>query len=332
MNSMTEKYRAAAQEYLSRLTWQNLSPRTVENYTGTLNTFGDFLETTDAGDLYEAVELWKEHMLRNGNKPSTVCARLTCLGIFFTKAAKRSFPKELRYADNPVEEVELPKVVRTPYAETLNDEQIMALFENKPYHGARNWAKAYAVTMLLINEKIRNAELLDLRVSDLDMTHHELVVRSGKGRKSRVVDLSRLSETAVSAYLMSGIRPAYLTDDDYLFGTEKSGKWDRGTRQGLSDLVSHHIEQVCGVSGVRTHALRHVGSRICLNAGMSMEELQGALGHSQITTTGIYTNRVLARRHRDGAKAVLAARDAAAEQNEKLLERMDGQLTWIKEA
>ena len=331
-NAMTEKYRSAVEEYLTRLTFQNLSARTAENYRAALSAFGDFLAESGAEDLYEAVELWKESMLRRGNAPSTVRARLTDLGIFFGKACKRSFPKSLRYADNPVAEIEMPKVVQTPYAETLTDEQVKKLFVNRPYFGARNWAKAYAVVCILCCEKIRNAELLDLRLSDVDMLHHELVIRSGKGRKMRVVDLSRLSETAIAAYLNSGIRPANLPEDDYLFGSVVDGAWKRGTRQGLSNLVEHHVEQVCGISGVRTHALRHIGSRISLNAGTSMEELQGELGHAQMSTTAIYSGRLMQRRRRDSARSVLDARDAAAESNARLLERSDGQIAWLMQA
>ena len=325
-----EKYNSAVEEYIARLQWQNLSKNTIGNYEASLKHFGDFLSETDADDLYEAVEMWKEDMLRRGNKPSTVSQRLTDLSIFFGKACKRSFPKAVRYGENPVEEVELPKVIKTPYAETLTDEQIKKLFVNKPYHGARNWAKIYAIICILVNEKIRNAELLDLRLSDVDMQYHELVVRSGKGRKMRVVDLSKLSETAICAYLNSGIRPAYLTDEDYLFGTVVDGKWQRGTRQGLSMLVEHHIKEVCGVSGQRSHSLRHAGARLSLNAGASMEELQSQLGHSQMTTTAIYSGRLLARRRRESAQSVLAARDEAARHNAFLLEQSDGQFSLLK--
>lgn len=310
-----EKYSKATNEYLERLAWQNLAETTIENYRATLTAFGEHLNgLPDDVDIYEAVESWKEAMLSRGNAPSTVCIRLTELGCFFTKACKRSFPKEYRYGENPVEEVEFPKVVKTPYGEVLTDEQIMRLYENKPYKGARNWAKTYAIVMLLLNEKIRNSELRELKLSDVDMIHHELAIH-GKGRKFRVVDLSAISETAIALYLESGLRPSNLSDDDYLFGNTRSGAWSKGTRQGLSDLVRFHVASVCGCDGARSHAMRHVGARICLNAGASMEELQAELGHSAMSTTAIYSGRLMQRRRRESAQAVLAARDAAAKQN-----------------
>ena len=61
-NEIVTKYLAATKEYLDRLEWNGLSPKTIENYETTLRLFGDFLAETDADDLYEAVEAWKEAM------------------------------------------------------------------------------------------------------------------------------------------------------------------------------------------------------------------------------------------------------------------------------
>lgn len=321
-NDIITKYDAATREYLDRLTWNGIAATTQENYAGTLRLFGDFLRETDADDLYEAVEAWKETMLRNGNSAATVNQRLTTLNIFFGKATKRSFPKHLRYADNPVEDVELIKTAKRPYDETLSDADVIKLYENRPYPGARLWARTYAIIQILINEKLRNSELTALTLSDVDFRYHEITVRHGKGNKYRVVDMTPLTETAIHAYLESDIRPAYLSDTDLLFGSIQGGRWSRMSRQGLSKLVAHHIEQVCGCDGVRSHALRHVGSRVCLNAGTSLEELQGQLGHSSKVVTELYAGRLMARRRRESAQSVLAARDAAAKRNQEMLDRL----------
>ncbi len=314
------KYDMAKQEYLDRLTWNGVSKTTQKNYETSLRLFGDFLRETDADDIYEAVEAWKESMLHKGNLGSTVNSRLTDLGIFFGKASKKSFPKKLRFTDNHVEDVEPVKVAKRPYDETLTDDQVKMLYRNEPYRGARLWARTYAAVMILVNEKLRNSEVTSLTLADVDFRYHELTVRHGKGDKFRVVDMCRLTETAIHAYLESGIRPANLSDDDFLFGSMRGGKWSNFSSQGLSSLVEHHVKEVCGVSGVRTHALRHIGSRVCLNAGTSLEELQGALGHSSKVTTEIYAGRIMQRRRRESAQSVLAARDEEARRNQTILD------------
>ena len=331
MSEVKEKFDKAVTEYLRRLSFNNLSPKTIRNYTTILRDFSAFLETADdAPDLYEVVESWRDRMTADGLMTSSIRQKLTTLKIFFDKTTKRSFPAALRFDENPVDEDFRPKQVKRLYDEILTDEQVMMLYKNRPpRHFEAYWARNYAMIQLLLNEKIRNAELLDLRLSDLDFIHHELTVQSGKGRKFRVVDMTELTEQAIAQYLDSGLRPDYLKDDDYLFGntsTHEQGKigertgaaaWHRGTTNFVSAMVERTVKAITGIDGVRSHDLRHIGSRICLNAGQSMEELQGQLGHSSITTTAIYADRLLQRRRRDSAKAVLAARDAAAEELKK---------------
>lgn len=276
--------------------------------------------------MFVLMELWRDLLLDNGTAPSSVKQYLVALKIFFEKAGKRSFPVSLRFPENPVDEDMFPKVVKRPYDEVLTDEQVISLYNAFSMPRFPLWDRNYAMLCLLLNEKIRNAELLDLKLSDLDFAHHELTVQNGKGRKFRIVDMSGLTEQAITRYIDSGIRPSGLSDDDYLFGTEASHvygvstndqhseKWHRGSGKWLSEVIERMVKNITGVSDVRSHDLRHIGSRICLNAGQSIEELQGQLGHSQISTTQIYSSRVLQRRRRESAKAVIAARDAAAEQ------------------
>lgn len=323
---LTVKYDYAVDEYIHRLLMNNLSPRTVDNYKNILWRFGNFLrEYENAEDMYEVVEAWRDALTEQGASPSTVCQYLRVLKIFFGKASKRSFPKAVRFPENPVDEDMFPKVVKRPYDEILTDEQVIQIYQSDAPAHFPMWERNYAMLCILLNEKIRNAELLDLRLSDLDFMHHEMTIQSGKGRKFRIVDMTELTEQAIAQYLDSGIRPDYLTDEDYLFGTTaaheqgtvttRSGaeKWHRGSRNWLSNVVERTVRAITGVSDVRSHDLRHIGARVCLNAGQSLEELQGQLGHSSVTTTEIYANKLLQRRRRDSAKAVLSARDAAAE-------------------
>lgn len=335
------KYDAAVEEYLTRLQFKNLSVNTLRNYSRTLRLFRESLVQNAEPDAeqnaeqdvsYADVERWARTLLAAGRAPSTVNQYLTELGDFFDRATRRSFPRELRYPENPVSEDARPKVVKRPYAEILTDEQVKALYRNEAPHRKFSalWPRNYAMMMLFINEKIRNAELLDLRLSDVDFLHHELTVENGKGRKYRVIDLTLLSETALRLYLESGIRPVDISKNDFLFGTtaahEKAAgktdgaeKWHRGTGVWASGVIERTVKAVTGVSGVRSHDLRHVGSRVCLNAGESLEQLQGELGHASKTTTEIYSGRLQQRRRRESAQSVLAARDAATRENQEKL-------------
>lgn len=321
-----KKLLLASNEYLNRLKSQNLSRNTIQNYRNVVQSFADFVGETEQTDEYVAVVAWKTRLFENGLSPTTIKQYLVSLQIFFSAVSHRSYPEEIRFGDNPIDKTLLPKIPDRPYPTILTDEQVVLLFKNEPPtpHYKPMWPMTWAILMLLLNEKIRVSELTELRLSDLDYRDHILTVRSGKGRKYREVDLTELSELAVERYLNSGLRPSDISDDDFLFGnTASKVKGDIGNKEGalrwhkfsttaISQKVERVVEEITGEPNVRSHDLRKIGSRVCLNAGQSMEELQGALGHSNINTTQIYTHRMGSRKGRESAKSVLAARDAAA--------------------
>lgn len=328
MSTLYNKVSAASGEYLRRLTTQNLTQNTLNNYRNVLKCFCEFLRESEQPDEFAAVVAWKTKLFENGLAPTSIKQYLVVLEIFFSAVSHRSYPQDIRFSENPIDKTLLPKIPDRPYPQILTDEQVKLLFKNAPPtpHYKPMWTMTWATMMLLLNEKIRVSELTELRLSDLDYHSHILIVRSGKGRKYREVDLTELSELAVADYLKSGLRPAHLSDDDYLFGntaskirgdiTNRDGAlgWHKFSTNGISQKIERVVEAITGVSDVRAHDLRKIGSRICLNAGQSMELLQGQLGHANMSTTEIYTSRMGSKRNRDSARAVLAARDAAAEQ------------------
>lgn len=333
--TLCDKLTAAATEYFRRVEMENLQPSTMRNYKNVIQSFTEFVLETEQTDEFVAVAAWKTKLFKNGLAPTSIKQYLVTLETFFTAAAHRSFPQEIRFGENPIDKSMLPKLPERPYPIALTDDQVKLLYKNEPPtpNYRPMWPMTWAILMILLNEKIRVSELVELRLSDLDYKDHILTIRSGKGRKYREVDFSDLSELAVELYLDSGLRPSALSDDDYLFGntaarekgavTRRSGaeRWHKFSTAGVSAKVERTVEAITGVSDVRAHDLRKTGSRICLNAGQSIEELQGQLGHSAISTTQIYTSRMGSRKGRDSAKAVLAARDEAAEHLRRMNEQ-----------
>lgn len=329
-----EKYNKAVAEYLRRLRFNNLSPKTLANYEGVLNRFGAYLgEHTieDGADLYAVVESWRDEMMNGGAAVSSVKQYLTTLKIFFEKTTRRSFPADLRFSENPVDSDFIPTVKKKPYNNLLDDDDIIKLWRNEPpkYARAELWPRNYALVCLILGTGLRNAEVLSLRLSDVDFYNAEITVQSGKGGKYRVLDAPQIVLESLTAYLNSGLRPSTLSDNDYLFGTEaaheygtgaagKTEKWHRGTKEWLSSLIERHIDNVCGGEHhIRSHDLRHLYARIHLNVNGNISELQASLGHSSPEISQIYAGRLQSRRRRDSAKAVIAARDKAAEQLRK---------------
>lgn len=343
-SSAMKKYDRATTAYLNNMEATGASACTIRNYATRLELFRQHWEERcqESHHLAQDPALsdfvsWRNELLATGKKPSTVRQYMQELKIFFGWASDPSMGESRFYKENPVSSRIIPNTRKAdvrPYDEILTNDQIVKLWRNNPpsnHRGTPRWERNYAVVILLLTTELRNAELLDLRLCDLDFENSEITVESGKGNKFRVVDFPEIAQTAVKLYLQSGYRPQDASPQDVLFGTngepkERAGgrsvPWRRGSSQWLSSLVSRHIYNVTGVQDVRTHDLRHIGAKLDLNSGMSIEELQAKLGHSSINTTQIYSGRLTSRRSRGRTKDVCAERDYQAARNAAVLNRL----------
>lgn len=331
MNAI-EKYDAAVSAYLRNAAFTAKSGRTVDNYRARLSRFREFWLASHAGAPendpdYTDVLAYRDGLMEAGAAASTVRQYLVELRAFFDAMEKPRFLPGVSYPENPVDTEFYPTVKKRPYDLILTDEQVQALLPCRRPENAKisTWPRNYAFVALILATKIRNSELLALTLDDLDFEAGELTVNHGKGDKFRVVDFPPFAQAAVLLYLQSGIRPAALPSSAPLFGTTAehkaacgatdSGEWHTGSDVWLSECVRRHVLAVTGVDKVRTHDLRHVGARLWLNAGASMEYLQSELGHSSMSTTQIYSGRLQARRGRNSAKEILSDMDRIAAAN-----------------
>lgn len=336
MNAI-EKYDTAVVAYLRNAIFTGKSETTVDNYRSRLLRFREAWVSAHNGapendPSYADVLSFRDNLMENGAAASTVRQYLIELRAFFEAMGKPRFVPGVSYPENPVDVEFYPVVKKRPYDLILTDDQVKKLLPRRRPENAKKttWPRNYAFIALILATKIRNSELLALTLDDLDFEAGELTVNHGKGDKFRVVDFPPFAQAAVLLYLQSGLRPATLPSSAPLFGTTaehkaasgstKTGEWHKGSDVWLSECVRRHVLSVTGVDNVRTHDLRHVGARLCLNGGASMESLQSELGHSSMSTTQIYSGRLQARRGRNSAKQILAEMDRIAEKNLTLWE------------
>ncbi len=149
-----------------------------------------------------------------------------------------------------------------------------------------------AVLELLYSSGLRVAELSALDLTDVDLAAGLVLVRRGKGEKSRVVPLGQRAADSIALYLRQ-VRPRFLTRPGVtaLFvGSQSLGHGKRLRPGGIQDRI-HLAAQTAGIERqVTAHTLRHSLATHLLRAGAGIRHVQEILGHSRIDTTEIYTH------------------------------------------
>lgn len=166
-------------------------------------------------------------------------------------------------------------------------EKLLAQPEEKSVRGKRD----RAMLELLYATGLRVSELVSLELKDLNLEQSFLLCR-GKGGKDRIVPFGHSAQDALREYLQNA-RPKLLKRDaPSLFLSSRGGPF---TRQGFWKMLKKYAQHVGLEKKISPHVLRHSFATHLLERGADLRSVQLMLGHSQITTTQIYTH--VSRRH-----------------------------------
>lgn len=213
------------------------------------------------------------HLSGGAGAAASLQQRSSALRTFF-----RWMVREGRLADSPADRLASPRVKR-PLPRVLEVDEATRLVEARPPDA---WAAArdHALLEVAYGAGLRVSELAHLDVDDLDLAQHLVRVRSGKGRKDRVVPLGPPAAEAVRAWLeVSGI----------VSGAVWMNR--RGTRLTTRGVYGRVRAQAgrAALPGVHPHALRHSFATHLLAAGADIRAIQEMLGHASLSTTQRYT-------------------------------------------
>lgn len=335
LSEVLAKYDKATEFYISEVRGKGASARTVENYEGRINNFRSFFIRLHEGDdevkdpWYPDFQAWRDYLVEKEYTARSIERIMSDVRNFFGVCSDPELGDMAFYERNPFPSRLIPsasaqKDRARPYNELLSDADIVRLWDPVYKISKRTekaWERNYAIVVLLLTTGIRNKELLDLTLADVDFEYNEIQVKKGKGNKYRCIEVPELAMAAIKRYLNGGGRPDWVPADSPLFGTQRAKEkgapandatlWNRGSKEWLSQVVRRHVKSVTGVDGIRTHDLRHVGARLDLNSGVSLWELQAKLGHASVGMTQHYAGKLQTRRRRESAKKVVAERDAA---------------------
>jgi integrase/recombinase XerD len=143
-----------------------------------------------------------------------------------------------------------------------------------------------AMLELLYATGLRVSELIALRINDANLDSGFLICK-GKGGKERIVPLGNSASWAVKKYLEESRLRLWKEETDILFLTSRGGAF---TRQGFWKMIKGYGQKAGLEQKISPHVLRHTFATHLLERGADLRSVQLMLGHSQITTTQIYTH------------------------------------------
>jgi len=185
---------------------------------------------------------------------------------------------------DPTAGLPLPKIGRK-LPEALSVEEVTQLLGSVEGEHPRALRDA-AMLETLYASGLRVSELVTLRTADVNL-EAGWVAAYGKGRKQRLVPISEIARTKIARYLKDGRPLLARRTTDALFVT---GRGRRMTRQGFWKLLRGYAMK----AGIRhlpsPHQLRHSFATHLLEGGADLRAVQAMLGHSDISTTQIYTH------------------------------------------
>lgn len=285
-------YNKSTAAFLNYCRASGMTSDTVANHERNLRYFGETVELPEEITVAN-VDEYKSMLYLRGLKQSTIRAYLESLSLFFSWATERKLCVENPCTASAVK-TKVPPTA--PYANLLSREEMAALLSPVCPKGCTRklFPRNHALAVVLLTSGLRNSELRELTPDDLFPEKDQLIVRCGKGEKTRFAPFPPVAQEAVRDYLASGTRPLGCATNAPLFGKGATpAEWKPFARTELSTVIERFTKTVTGRdSGVRTHALRHANASFLLDAGMSTDDIKDLLGHANPATTTRYAQRL----------------------------------------
>ncbi|NUE97341.1 site-specific tyrosine recombinase XerD [Lactobacillus melliventris] len=282
MNNLTEQ----VEDYLrySQIE-RGLSANTITAYKQDLSSFINFLQK-------ENLTSWPTKAIdidaflaeqRDQKKATSSISRLiSSLRKFYQWLVRQNIQKL-----NPMLEIDSPKK-RRPLPVALTTVEVTDLLK-QPDIKKKLGLRDRALLETLYATGIRVSELINLKFTDL---HEELklVKVFGKGSKERLIPISKVALSWINSYKEKVRDPLILKvgkNTDFIFLNSRGGSL---TRQAVWQIIKHYCKLAGIQKNVTPHTLRHTFATHLLENGADLRVVQEILGHSDISTTQIYTN------------------------------------------
>ncbi|MDI6743259.1 MAG: site-specific tyrosine recombinase XerD [Smithella sp.] len=264
---------------------RGVADNTLESYGRDLRRFALFLqESKKISDIRhvtpEVIIEYLTQIKRENLSANSMNRALAAMRGFYKYLIREKICK-----DNPLANIELAKVwMKLP--DTISKEE-MKLILAQPGDQSDSAIRNTAMLELLYATGIRVSELINLTLNSINWQVGFVIVM-GKGSKERIVPVGRVAYDCVRRYV-DEVRPRFMQKKatDVMFLNRFGGKF---TRQGFWKIVVGYAKKAGLQKKVYPHTFRHSFASHLLEGGADLRTVQVMLGHSDISTTQIYTH------------------------------------------
>lgn len=270
----------AYENYLTKV--KQASTNTISSYMRDIRQFAAWLRETEGIDVVDASQLnisgYLAHLEAEGRSGATLSRSLASLKNFYAYVVSSGFLERTPVMDIHVErgEKKLPQILTGREIELLLAQPVCV--DAKGYRDKAMLEVMYATG-------IRVSELIDLDVDDVNLDLG--VIKCAGAKKTRAIPLYPAALKALSVYLRDIRSGMVATPDEKALFVNISGV--RMSRQGFWKILKHYQATAHIEKDITPHTLRHSFAVHLLENGADLGSVQELMGHSDISSTQMYT-------------------------------------------
>lgn len=285
------------------------SRNTIISYKNDLENFLNYFDSKSIEKLQiEDLKKYIEFLYKKNYSSSTMARNISAIRQFFIFLQLEGIIK-----NNPAELLEMPKK-RETIPQFISEDEINRLLSSAKKDTSNYGVQFYCMLELLYATGLRISELVELKISDIQKKYRkdglytvdDFLIINGKGNKERLVPINKSAKDILIKYinlremLLNGRKSEWLWTTMVTFSKNKKdtkvkykNKDNHISRQIFAlNLKQLAIDNDVDEDKVFPHSIRHSFATHLLHRGADLRVLQELLGHSDISTTQIYTHIV----------------------------------------
>jgi integrase/recombinase XerD len=238
------------------------SPRTIKSYLFYNKKFLEFIKKEPEQVVEDDIKKYIVNLMGRNISPKSIIMIKAALKFFYDEVLEKN-----------IVNIKSPKVSKS-LPVVLTKEEVKTLINSVENEKHR------LIIALLYSSGVRLSELLNLKVGDIELNEKIGWVRSGKGAKDRLFILPNVLIVDLKKHFRSK------KESDFIF----EGYKGQMTPRNVQKIVSSSAKKAGITKPVHVHTLRHSFATHLLESGEDIRKIQELLGHSNLSTTQIYTH------------------------------------------